>query len=210
MGTITDILPLAIAMMAGPQIISAVILITSKKAEKSSLAFIAAILLMTTVGTLVLFIVFQILGIDSLAGDDQQRPVAAVIETALIGILFFLAIRTYINRTEIKTPKWMESLQEAEPINAFKLGMTLILIMPTDVIIMTTVAIHLVSKDASFLDALPFILTTALIAALPLIIYTIFRDSAAKLMPEIRQWMNDYSWLVQLFVYVIFILLIWK
>ena len=47
------ILPLAIVMVAGPQIISAILLATSRDARRNSLAFVAGVALAITLGTLV-------------------------------------------------------------------------------------------------------------------------------------------------------------
>jgi hypothetical protein len=60
----------------------------------------------------------------------------------------------------------------------------------------------------SFGAAVPFILLTALIAALPLLAYLIFHRRAVRATPKLRDWMNANSWLVNIIVCAIFILLI--
>jgi len=197
-------------MMAGPQIISAVLLITGKHPKTSSLAFVAAVALTTSIGTLSLLVIANALGIASKAPDSQPSAIAVYVQTALIGLLFVLAIKSYLTRSTTKKPMWMGSLQEAEPRRAFKLGMTLIATMPSDIVIMTTVALHLAAAGSSLLDALPFIFTTALIAASPLIVYSVFHKRASMAMPKVRQWMDNNSWLIQIVVYLIFIVLLWK
>jgi Sap, sulfolipid-1-addressing protein len=54
----------------------------------------------------------------------------------------------------------------------------------------------------------PFILLTALIAAVPLLAYPIFHRRSVRAMPKLRDWMNSNSWLVNIIVCVIFIILI--
>ena len=49
---------------------------------------------------------------------------------------------------------------------------------------------------------------TIFIAALPVLSYLLFRHRAKRLMPKVRDWMNTNSWLVNIIVYVVFILLI--
>jgi hypothetical protein len=51
-------------------------------------------------------------------------------------------------------------------------------------------------------------LATILIAALPLLSYLLFRRRAERAMPKVRDWMNTHSWLVNIIVYIIFIILI--
>jgi hypothetical protein len=54
----------------------------------------------------------------------------------------------------------------------------------------------------------PFMAATVFIAALPVLSYLLFRHRAKRAMPKVRDWMNKNSWLVNIIVYVIFIVLI--
>ena len=47
-----------------------------------------------------------------------------------------------------------------------------------------------------------------LIAALPLLLYLLFQRRAKRIMPRVRDWMNSNSWLVNIIVCGVFILLI--
>ena len=60
----TDILPLAITMMAGPQIMSAIIFVTSERAVKNSIAFVLGVLIATTIGVAALRGLFSMLGVN--------------------------------------------------------------------------------------------------------------------------------------------------
>jgi Sap, sulfolipid-1-addressing protein len=73
---------------------------------------------------------------------------------------------------------------------------------------MLTVATNLEQSGESLGAAVPFILATALIAALPLLGYLIFHRRAVRTMPKLRDWMNTNAWLVNVIVCVIFIILI--
>lgn len=80
--------------------------------------------------------------------------------------------------------------------------------MPSDVVIQLTVGVNLVHNDAGLLAALPFIGATVLMAALPLLLYLLFYRRAQSLAPNVRDWMNANSWLVNIIVYGVFIVLI--
>ncbi len=54
----------------------------------------------------------------------------------------------------------------------------------------------------------PYSRSERLIAALPLPGYLIFHRRAVHAMPKLRDWMNTNSWLVNIIVCVIFIVLI--
>lgn len=204
-----EILPLAITMMAGPQIMSALIFVTSKRPLANSLAYIAAVFLTASVGVFLYSLVGNIVG-QAIDLNDQSGPTgwAKVIQLALVGVLIGLAIKSFLGRKTATQPKWMSSLIDASPKRAFTLGLTLIFLMPTDIAVMLTVGINLASNNLEFTDALPFLLLTTLIAALPLIAYLLFYRRAVHFMPKVRDWMSYNSWLVNMFVYALFIYLI--
>ena len=60
----------------------------------------------------------------------------------------------------IEPPKWLGALQNAEPGTAFKTGLMVIGLMPSDLIIMLTVATNLAQHNSSFVSALPFLAAT--------------------------------------------------
>ncbi len=204
-----EILPLAITMMAGPQIMSALIFTTSKRPIANSLAFVAAVFVAASMGVFIYSLVGNVLG-QAITLNDGDGPTgwAKAIQVALVGVLAWLAVKAYRGRKTSAQPEWMSSLIDAKPERAFTLGLTLIFLMPTDIAAMLTVGINLASNDLEFTDALPFLLLTTSIAALPLIAYLLFYRRAVSFMPKVRDWMSQNSWLVNIFVYVLFIYLI--
>ena len=84
----------------------------------------------------------------------------------------------------------------------------MILLMPSDIVILLPVGANLEQSSSSFVEALPFIAATVLIAALPLLGYLLFHRQAIRAMPRLRDWMNGHSWLVNIGVCCIFIALI--
>ncbi len=206
-----EILPLAITMMAGPQIMSALVLITSKRPVTNSLAFVAAVAATATAGVFLYSLLGN--GLDTAIGlhdNSGPTPLANAIQLALALLLVWLAVRSYRHRATATEPKWMESLANATPKKSFTLAATLIFLMPTDIIVMLTVGVNLASHDLSLAAAWPFLALTTLIAALPLIGYIVFYRRAKVLMPKARDWMSEHSWLVNIFVYLLFIYLVLK
>jgi len=205
----TNILPLAITMMAGPQIMSAIIFVTSERAVKNSLAFVLGVLIATTIGVAALRALLSLLGDNVSLGDPSDSGSAGhIIQYALVALLIAAAIKNYVGRETVEPPKWLGKLQEADPSQAFRTGLLVILFMPSDLIVMLTVATNLEHGGDPFPAALPFILLTALIAALPLLGYLLFHRRAVRAMPNLRDWMNTSSWLVNIIVCAIFIVLI--
>jgi len=144
----------------------------------------------------------------SLGTSSGNGSIGNVIQYLLVGLLIFLAIKNYVRRETIEPPRWLGTLQNAKPRTAFTTGLLLLSVFPSDFVILVTVGVNLAQNNASLLAALPFIAATVLIAALPVLSYLLFRRRAQRLMPKVREWMNSHSWLVNIIVYVIFILLI--
>jgi hypothetical protein len=203
------ILPLAITMNAGPQIMSAIIFVTASKPLKLSAYFLAGVTIAVTVGVMVTFTLASVLGDSISLGDPSNSgSVGNIIQYLLVGLLVFLSIKNYIGRETIEPPRWLGGLQNAKPRTAFSTGLLLLSVFPSDLIILVTVGTNLAQQGVSLLAAVPFIAATILIAALPVLSYLLFRSRAQQTMPKVRDWMNKNSWLVNIIVYVVFILLI--
>ena len=203
------ILPLAITMMAGPQIMSAIIFVTASKPVRISAAFVAGVAVATTVGVAIALTAVNLLGNGVSLGDSSNSgSTGHVIQYLLVGALVALAVKNYLGRETAEPPGWLGALQSADPKKALKTGLLVILLMPSDIIIMLTVAVNLVQGGAGFLAALPFIAATVLVAALPLLLFLLFHRRAQRFMPKVRDWMNETSWMVNIIVCVVFVVLI--
>ncbi len=204
-----QILPLAITMMVGPQIMSAIIFVTTPQAVRVSLAFLAAVTIAAMAGVAVMMGLATALGGAVDFGDSSDKnSVGQIIQYVLAALLAAAALKNWIKRETIDPPKWLGTLMTAGPRRAFKVGLLVILLMPSDIVIMTTVGVHLVQAGSSYAEALPFIGLTTLVAALPLLVRLLFGRHAEAAMPKIRDWMNTHSWLVNIIACVIFIVLI--
>jgi hypothetical protein len=203
------VLPLAITMNAGPQIMSAIIFITASKPLRLSAYFLAGVVIAVTAGVTITYTLATTLGNSISLGDPSNSgSLGNIIQYLLVGLLVFLSIKNYVGRESIEPPGWLGALQNAKPRTAFTTGLLLLSVFPSDFVVLMTVGVNLAQNDASLLGAVPFVLATILIAALPLLSYLLFRRRAERAMPKVRDWMNTHSWLVNIIVYIIFIILI--
>ena len=203
------VIPLAITMNAGPQILSALIFVTALKPLKLSATFLAGVAIAVTVGVTITYTLATLLGNSVSLGDPSNNgSLGHIIQYLLVGLLVFLSIKNYVGRETIEPPRWLGALQNAGPRTAFTTGLLLLSVFPSDFVILVTVGVNLAQNNASLLGAVPFIVATILIAALPVLSYLLFRRRAERVMPKVRAWMNTHSWLVNIIVYVVFILLI--
>jgi hypothetical protein len=79
----------------------------------------------------------------SLGDSSDNGSTGHIIQYVLVGLLVFLAIKNYLGRETIEPPSWLGTLQNAKPSTAFKTGLLLISLMPSDLIIMMTVGTNL-------------------------------------------------------------------
>jgi len=196
-------------MNAGPQIMSAIIFVTASKPLKPSAYFITGVVIAVTVGTTITYALASMLGNGVSLGDSSDSgSLGNIIQYLLVGLLIFLSIRNYVRRETIEPPRWLGALQNAGPRTAFTTGLLLLSVFPSDFVVLMTVGVNLAQHNASLVGAVPFIAATILIAALPVLSYLLFRRRAERAMPTVRDWMNTHSWLVNIIVYVVFIVLI--
>jgi hypothetical protein len=203
------VLPLAITMNAGPQIMSAIIFVTAPKPLKLSAYFLAGVVIAVTAGVTLTYTLAAVFGNGVSLGDPSASgSLGNIIQYLFVGLLVFLSIKNFVGRESIEPPRWLGALQNAGPRTAFTTGLLLLSVFPSDFVILVTVGVNLAQNNASLLGAVPFIVATILIAALPVLSYLLFRRRAERAMPKVRDWMNTHSWLVNIIVYVVFILLI--
>lgn len=204
-----NVLPLAITMMAGPAIMAAIIFVTHPNPLRVSLPYLAGVAIATAVGVAIARGLAALLGASaSLGASSDTGSAGTIIQIALVALLIGASVRIYLRRETAEPPRWLGTLLRADPKKALAAGLLVILLGPSDVVVMLTVGTNLEHNHASLVDALPFIAATALIAALPLLGYLVFRGPAERAMPKVRDWMNTNSWLVNILVCCIFIALI--
>lgn len=189
---------MAVVMSAGPQIVTATFLATSRDAKRNSLAFLGAVALATTIGVTIFFLVGSNLAEPEDGGKNW-------LDWVIIGLLVLLVGRVYVKRDEAEPPKWMGRLEHADARFAAKIGFLLYFLMPTDVISMATVGAFIARQGEPWWHSLGFVVLTVAIAALPLIVLLLVGRRAESALPKIRDWMNENAWIVNEAVLLFFL-----
>jgi hypothetical protein len=195
-----QVLPLALIMVMGPQILTAIFLVTSQKPVPNSLAMLVGVTLAACASIALWYGLVDLIGIDP---KESGSPTTA--DYVVAGLLALLAIHVWMGRGEAEVPKWMSALQQAEPKRAFTLGFLLIFLMPTDIIAVISTVNFLHDNDKSIVEGWPLAAATILLMGLPIIAYTLLGDRARRAMPALREWLSGHGWLVNLIVIVYFI-----
>lgn len=198
------ILPLALVMIAGPQIISSFLIATSPSWKKVSAAYALGAAISISLITAVGYLLTNGAG----QGNEDGGSGLSTVDYLLIVLLLIAAAHTYGTRNQTEPPKWMGKLQTVTPKAAFALGFLLLGFFPSDLVTSFSVGGYLASHGDPYLDALPFVLLTVLVLSLPALLILCLGARAQALLPKVRDWMDQNAWIISEVVIVFFIALI--
>ena len=191
------LIPMSIVMIAGPQILSAIFLATSENWRRNSIAYVFGASLSITLFVSAAFFI----GGGSTSGGGGNDTIYWIV----LALLLVAMLRTYLKREEAEPPKWMAKLQQARVRFSFLLGFLLLGIFPTDILTSVAVGATLAANGDPWWHCLPFIGLTLLLLSLPLLALLVLGDRGQALLPKVRQWMTDNSWVVNELVLLLFV-----
>jgi hypothetical protein len=202
--TVASTLPLAFVMIAGAQIISSFFFATSQSWKADSAAYVlgsgASILAIVTIAY------FVAKGIKSSPGHSGSQ--SQTIDYVIVGLLVVLMGYVFYGRKTAEPPKWMGKLETASPRFSFTLGFLLLGFFPSDLLTSIVIGTHLANHGDPWWHALPFVLLTLLLLALPALLVWALGRRAETVLPKIRDWMSENSWIVSEIVLVFFIVIV--
>ena len=102
----------------------------------------------------------------------------------------------------------MGKLETASPRFSFTLGFLLLGFFPSDLITSIVIGTHLANHGDPWWHALPFVLFTVFLLALPALLVVALGKRAETLLPKVRDWMGANSWIVSEVVLVFFIVIV--
>jgi hypothetical protein len=196
-----QILPLAFVMIAGPQIISSFFLATSERWGAASAAYVAGAAVSITTFVTIAYLVAA--GAKSAAENDHTTN--RVLDWTILVLIVVLIVRVYLTRKTSTPPKWMAKLQHATPRFAFALGALLLGVFPTDILTSVTVGLHVARQGDPWWQCLPFVAVTLLFLGAPALGVVLLGRRADAVLPKVRNWMTDQSWVVSEVVLVFFL-----
>jgi len=186
--TLARLLPLSFVMIAGPQILSAIFLATTKRWQANSAAFVGgAAVSVTTVATL---------GYVLSTGASDQGTSKTTLNAIIMVLLVLAAIHKFTTRKQAKPPKWMGKLEEEKPTGAFRLGFLLLGVFPSDILTAFAVGGFASTNGEPWWHLAGFVGLTLLFVALPALLVLALGKRAEAFLPKVRDWMNNNSWIV--------------
>jgi hypothetical protein len=198
--TSLQILPLGLIMVMGPQILTAIFLVTSKEPIKNSIAMLIGVIAAASLSIAIWYGLSSALNV---APKSSSGPSTA--DYVVAALLALAAAHVFRGRGTAEVPKWMSALQQAEPRRAISLGFLLILLMPTDIVAVISTTRWLHDNHLNVWHGWPLVAITTLLMALPILGYLLLGRRAREAMPGIREWLTTHGWLVNIVVIVYFI-----
>ena len=198
------VLPLAFVMIAGPQIISAFFFATSPSWKRISAAYVLGAAFSIP---LVIAAAYLLTNGAGESGESSGSGLSTI-DYVVLALLLLAIVRTYLKRNESEPPKWMGKLQDASPKMALVLGFLLLGFFPSDLITSVSIGGFLSSHGDPYTHALPFVFLTLLLLALPALLVAGMGERSQTLIPKVRDWMNQHSWIVSEVVLVFFVAIV--
>ncbi|MGI5524699.1 GAP family protein [Micromonospora sp. CA-259024] len=206
---VLTVLPLAVVMVAGTQLVVAVFLASSDRPRAASLGFLVGAGLVVTAGVTVAWLLTRLVGglvadASAVAGKVDRGP---AIDLVVLALLVCLAVLIWLRRNRSGPPKWLGSIEHAGPPQALRLGALLFVVTPTDDLIMAAVGASVARHNLPWWHLVPFVLLTVFLLALPLLALLLLGGRAARVLARMRQWAEGHAWLVNEIVIAFFALL---
>jgi hypothetical protein len=191
---------MAFVMIAGPQILTAVVLAWSERWRSDSAAFLFGVAPSISIVVTVAYLVAT--------GADHAGASHRTLDMTVLVLLVAAMLHAYLKRAETTPPKWMSKLAATTPRVAFTLGLLLLGVFPTDILTSSSVGIYLRAHHDPWWHCLGFIALTLLLLALPALLLVALGSKAYELLPKIRDWMTTNAWIVNEIVFGFFVALV--
>jgi hypothetical protein len=209
MSALPIVLPMAFVMVAGPQIVTAILLATGMRPRRDSAFFLLGAGAATFIGVTASYFLTGLLKKSGAPLGGNAR-VTRAIDVAIIVLLVLLAWKVSRARGRSQPPRWMAKLESATPLFALQIGFLLFLLLPGDLISMFTVGAYLAHHGAPWWHGLVFVAATVALAGVPLLLLLALGQRGKALLPRARDWMTTNSWIVSEIVIGFFLLMILK
>ncbi|MGK5441139.1 GAP family protein [Micromonospora sp. URMC 105] len=206
--SILTVLPLAVVMVAGTQLVAAVFLASGDRPRQASLGFLAGAAIVVVTGTTIAWLIARTVGAGGGGGGGRRETIRTTIDWVVLALLVALAVVVFLRRHSTGPPAWMSRLRHAGPGYGLRLGLVLFVVMPADDITMATVGATAARQELPWWHLLPFVLLTLLLLALPLLALLVMGRRAERVLPRMRDWAARNSWIVSEVVIAFFILMI--
>jgi Sap, sulfolipid-1-addressing protein len=197
---ILAVLPLAFVMVAGPQILSSFFFALREDWRRTSWAYVLGAAISISIIVTLAFLLSD--GASSSGASDDT------IYYVVLALLLFGVVQAYRTRETAEPPKWMGKLEAATPRRVFMLGFLLLGVFPSDLITSLSVGAFLNASGDPLWHAVGFVALTLLLLGSPALAVAVMGDRADRVLPKVRDWMFENSWIVNELVLLLFVVIV--
>lgn len=196
---IGQVLPFAVVVALSPiPIIGVVLMLGTPRARSNGPAFILGWLIgLTVVGTIVLLVA------SGASASESGEPATwvGVLKLAIGALLLLLALKQWRDRprgdADPSLPGWMRTVDHFTPGRAVAMGVALSAINPKNLVLTVGAAAAIAQTGLSTGDqaiALAvFVLVGTLGPGLPVAIYFLMGERAARMLDDLKEWMGHHN-----------------
>jgi threonine/homoserine/homoserine lactone efflux protein len=194
-----QVLPFAVVVALSPiPIIGVVLMLGTPRAHSNGPAFILGWLIgLTAVGTIILLVA------SGASASESGEPATwvGVLKLVLGVLLLLLAIRQWRGRprgdADAALPGWMRTVDHFTPGRAVAMGVALSAINPKNLVLTVGAATAIAQTGLGTGDqaiALAvFVVVAALGPGLPVAIYFLMGERAARILDDLKEWMGQHN-----------------
>lgn len=201
---LVDVLPIALGIAASPfPIIPAILLLFTARAKATSSSFLLGWVVGISVATGAFVLLAEVLGT-----RDQPAAWASWARIALGAVLVVLGVRQWLSRgAKESAPRWMQSIADATPGTALRLGLVLSAANPKILLLAAAGGLAIGSSE---LDARGVALAVALFTAvaastvaIPVLLYLVRGERILGPLGVARDWLQANNAAVMAVVIVV-------
>jgi threonine/homoserine/homoserine lactone efflux protein len=196
---IGQVLPFAVVVALSPiPIIGVVLMLGTPRARSNGPAFILGwIIGLTVVGTIVLVVASGANASES----GQPATWVAVLKLVLGALLVLVAVRQWRDRprgdADAALPGWMRTVDHFTPGRAVAMGVALSAINPKNLVLTigaaTAIAQSGIGTGDEAIALAVFVLVGTLGPGLPVAIYFLMGERAARMLDDLKEWMGHHN-----------------
>ena len=207
--TIGQILPSAVGVAISPfPIVAVVLMLVTARGRVNGLAFILGWVVGLALVGAVLFSVAS--GVES-SEQGEPAPWASVVVLVLGVLLLLIALKQWRGRpqegNEVKTPKWMEALDQFSPIKAAGAGVVLSAVNPKNLLLAGAGAAAIVRMHVSVgqqvVAYVIFVLLATIGVVAPVLIYFAMGDRSRALLDRLKNWLAWHNAVIMTVLFLI-------
>lgn len=204
-----SLIPIALGLALSPiPIIAVILMLFSRRAKVNAPMYAATwVLSMVVIGSLAIFL----LGDNEFVEHDTTKTGGSIL-VLIIGALFmayglFLWIRRPRHPENVKTPRWLEALDDIPPILAVGLGLTGVLLNTKNLPLFLAAIEHILAADLSmvlsFIALGIFIAMASVTVVTPIVLFMAGNERMHARLDAFRVWLTHYNQAILAWVFLI-------